>query len=209
MEDKDREIVNGANPSIIWTQYMDFLSAYARQMKTQYTKRMRENNPFTWSDLDYMNKTIHEKLDELMTWKKVTESMNKKLIRLTESDLHRIVRESVNKVLNEIGDTEKGQYALGAVQARADMRKRNALNNKNFGERGDRDTYNRNDNISGDASKSAFKYNYTGDMDANYDKRKDLYNANQRGYRNYMSYMNGAGNIDYKTAPQTRNEVGY
>ena len=27
--------------------------------------------------------------------------MNKKLIRLTESDLHRIVKESVNKVLNE------------------------------------------------------------------------------------------------------------
>ena len=36
--------------------------------------------------------------------------MNKKLIRLTESDLHRIVRESVNKVLKErviqIGDDE-------------------------------------------------------------------------------------------------------
>ena len=28
--------------------------------------------------------------------------MNKKLIRLTESDLHRIVRESVNIVLNEV-----------------------------------------------------------------------------------------------------------
>lgn len=28
--------------------------------------------------------------------------MNKKLIRLTESDLHRIVKESVNRVLNEI-----------------------------------------------------------------------------------------------------------
>ena len=28
-------------------------------------------------------------------------NMNKKLIRLTEADLHRIVRESVNKVLNE------------------------------------------------------------------------------------------------------------
>ena len=27
--------------------------------------------------------------------------MNKKLIRLTESDLHKIVKESVNKVLNE------------------------------------------------------------------------------------------------------------
>ena len=30
--------------------------------------------------------------------------MNKKLIRLTESDLHRIVKESVNKVLREITD---------------------------------------------------------------------------------------------------------
>ena len=29
-------------------------------------------------------------------------NMNKKLIRLTESDLHRIVKESVNKVLNEV-----------------------------------------------------------------------------------------------------------
>ena len=28
--------------------------------------------------------------------------MNKKLIRLTESDLHRIVKESVNKVLNQL-----------------------------------------------------------------------------------------------------------
>ena len=36
--------------------------------------------------------------------------MNKKLIRLTESDLHRIVKESVNKVLNEIGGTSSGFY---------------------------------------------------------------------------------------------------
>lgn len=42
-----------------------------------------------------------------------------KLIRLTESDLHRIVRESVNKVLNEIGDTHLGQYQLGRTYARA------------------------------------------------------------------------------------------
>ena len=40
--------------------------------------------------------------------------MNKKLIRLTESDLHRIVRESVNKVLNEVqfgGESLHGWYA--------------------------------------------------------------------------------------------------
>lgn len=49
-------------------------------------------------------------------------NMNKKLIRLTESDLHRIVKESVNKILNEIGDTPQGQYALGRVGERARRR---------------------------------------------------------------------------------------
>ena len=44
--------------------------------------------------------------------------MDKKLIRLTETDLHRIVKESVNKILNEIGDTAKGQYMLGRLQGR-------------------------------------------------------------------------------------------
>ena len=34
--------------------------------------------------------------------------MNKKLIRLTESDLHRIVKESVNRVLNEDIDVHMG-----------------------------------------------------------------------------------------------------
>lgn len=41
-----------------------------------------------------------------------------KIIRLTESDLHNIVKESVNKILNEIGDTPKGQYMLGALMGR-------------------------------------------------------------------------------------------
>ena len=66
MEDNNREIVNGANPSIIWSRYMDFLYTYGKQMKDQYAKRMRENNPFTLTELDVMNKDIHEKLDKLM-----------------------------------------------------------------------------------------------------------------------------------------------
>jgi hypothetical protein len=32
--------------------------------------------------------------------------MNKKLIRLTESDLHKIVKESVNRILNEVSWTD-------------------------------------------------------------------------------------------------------
>ena len=42
----------------------------------------------------------------------------KQRIRLTESDLHRIVKESVQKILKEYGDTSKGQKMLGALQAR-------------------------------------------------------------------------------------------
>ena len=41
-----------------------------------------------------------------------------KKIRLTEGDLHKIVKESVKRVLKEYGDTEKGQERLGALQAR-------------------------------------------------------------------------------------------
>lgn len=39
-------------------------------------------------------------------------------IRLTESDLHRIVKESVNRVLNEVGETDKGQNLLGQLNMR-------------------------------------------------------------------------------------------
>ena len=44
--------------------------------------------------------------------------MKKKLIRLTESDLHRIVKESVRKIINEAGDTNRGQYLLGRLRHR-------------------------------------------------------------------------------------------
>ena len=42
----------------------------------------------------------------------------KRTIRLTESDLHRIVMESVKQAINEIGDTDEGQYDLGRAAAR-------------------------------------------------------------------------------------------
>jgi hypothetical protein len=42
----------------------------------------------------------------------------KQKIRLTESKLKNIISESVKKALNEIGDTHRGQYALGRVYGR-------------------------------------------------------------------------------------------
>ena len=44
--------------------------------------------------------------------------MNKKLIRLTESDLHNIIKESISTIINEIGDTRRGQYMLGKLWRR-------------------------------------------------------------------------------------------
>lgn len=40
----------------------------------------------------------------------------KKTIRMNESELHQLISESVKRVLNEIGETERGQAALGALQ---------------------------------------------------------------------------------------------
>lgn len=56
--------------------------------------------------------------------------MNKKLIRLTEQDLHRIVKESVNRILNEIGETPQGKYMLGRLQKRAIQRGDRDLDNR-------------------------------------------------------------------------------
>lgn len=44
--------------------------------------------------------------------------MAKKIIRLTESDLHKIIKESTVKILNELGDTKRGQYMLGRLKNR-------------------------------------------------------------------------------------------
>jgi hypothetical protein len=50
----------------------------------------------------------------------------KKLVRLTESDLHRIVKESVKRAINEIGNTNRGQYMLGRLAGRKYAKNYNA-----------------------------------------------------------------------------------
>lgn len=42
----------------------------------------------------------------------------KQTIKLTESQLHDIIIESVKECLNEIGDTRRGQYMLGRLHRR-------------------------------------------------------------------------------------------
>ena len=62
----------------------------------------------------------------------------KQRIKLTEGDLHRIVKESVKRVLKEIGNTTKGQYMLGRLYGRTsddDIKKyaANRRREQNFG----------------------------------------------------------------------------
>jgi hypothetical protein len=52
-------------------------------------------------------------------------------IKLTETELKKIIAESVKKVLSEIGDTPRGQYAMAAVAGRAHQRGQMARANGN------------------------------------------------------------------------------
>ena len=89
-----------------------------RKFKQYQDTPMLRSTPYTFRE--YVANRMIEQIEngeyELKENKET--NMNKKLIRLTESDLHRIVKESVNRVLNEIGDTNRGQYMLGRLAGR-------------------------------------------------------------------------------------------
>lgn len=70
----------------------------------------------------------------------------KQVIRLTESDLHKVISESVKKVLKEIGDTKRGQFKLGRVTRKASNRATDAE------ARGDIDKAKKYDNIANNAN---------------------------------------------------------
>lgn len=53
-------------------------------------------------DYWYYREEMDEPDDIDINYENESKNMNKKLIRLTENDLHRIVKESVNRVINEI-----------------------------------------------------------------------------------------------------------
>jgi len=64
--------------------------------------------------------------------------MSEKIIKLNEEQLRQLIKESVNAVLNEIGDTEAGARAVGLVARRANDRAAQANVNMNkASERGD------------------------------------------------------------------------
>lgn len=53
------------NPSVTWSYIFDFLKSYSNVLEYQYIKKIRNNELFSWEELDAMLKELHEKLDEL------------------------------------------------------------------------------------------------------------------------------------------------
>lgn len=51
LEDKKQD---GTISSTVWAQYCDFLEVFSQQIKKQYIRRMRENNPFMRGEVDAM-----------------------------------------------------------------------------------------------------------------------------------------------------------
>lgn len=130
--------------------------------------------------------------------------MNKQRIRLTESQLNKIIKESVKKALNEIGDTERGQYALGAAQARRDLRQQQAYQQTPSNMRPNT----QNGNVANQLEKTAVNAQkqmnggdvWNKDNIENYYKARNAYNANRQGYRNYMASQTSPSAEDYRTA---------
>ena len=59
-------MVEGANPDMLWVQHINYLATQSKIMKKEYSRRKRSNKPFTWNDLDVINKKIHHDLDVVM-----------------------------------------------------------------------------------------------------------------------------------------------
>ena len=110
---------------------------YRRNDRMQIGQEPIYNNARNWDDPNYNRKqsigdskpfntnrggqTPNNYVEESTNY-----NMNKKLIRLTEQDLHKIVKESVNKILNEWWD-EDGDWVGGYEDANEE----NAQTNKN------------------------------------------------------------------------------
>lgn len=120
---------------IDFTQVKPF-SRYKDMTARGYTPNRRCYMVFDNGDLDEVNENKQYKTNRNM----------KQVIRLTESDLHRVIKESVNKILNEIGDTKRGQFKLGRVTTKASRRAEDAE------ARGDIDKAKKYDNIAKNAN---------------------------------------------------------
>lgn len=104
MEEQDRLVTE------IWARYMDYLYNTAMNMRKIYRQKVNNGQQITDAELDDINKRVHHSLDVIVannsnvtdsTAPKYESRSRKQIIKLTESDLHRVIKESVKRVLKE------------------------------------------------------------------------------------------------------------
>lgn len=95
--------------------------------------------------------------------------MARNIVKLNESQIKEYIKEAVRKVVNEIGDTPRGQHALGAVRGRARAR----FNHPNPEYNSDAQRYKLNDTMN-NASDAAMKYQK--------DDKPEMERANRKGF---------------------------
>ena len=79
-------------------RFFGMVDAYKKgEMKNPSSKIKKAAKGMSMSDVKDFAETKHKGLPE-----KVEENMEKRIIRMTESDLHQLVKESVNRILSEI-----------------------------------------------------------------------------------------------------------
>lgn len=88
-----------------------------------------------------------------------TKKHMKNIVKLTEGQLKAVIRESVNRVLNEIGDTPKGQYMLGKFVGDRVAKKQNTLNSTYPSGEAKMKDFKRHNDAADYASKYAIKQN--------------------------------------------------
>lgn len=122
----DSITIDGTNPNTLWARFAWFFITQGKNMQQIYKKRMNSNNPITWGELDDMNKTVHETLDKLMAESEIVYEnkimkKNKNVMRLTEAQLHQVIKESVEKILreSELNELDPRTYASYAQKRAA------------------------------------------------------------------------------------------
>ena len=117
---------------------------------------------------------------------------NKKIVRLTESQLRNIITESVNQILKEYGETEKGQYMLGRLARRqADRMGHHSPTVTPAWKHAENRMPDRNNPRKGEAESDWWKRRGALEYGANDDKRGEM-------QKRVNDYMNGAYDTDYE-----------
>lgn len=109
-------------------------NSYIPNTPQHYHACRDEDNWIELDDKAHPNLRSRKNANRINAMMNRIDDKSKDIMAANESKLSRIVKESVNRILNEIGDTAKGQYMLGRLQGRqmGNGNRQQAMNTQNY-----------------------------------------------------------------------------